>query len=329
MGKSRIEYLDFAKAIGIILVVFNHLWQSSGKEDFIFLLISSFHMPLFFFLSGLFFNVAKYTFVDFIYKRFRQLFIPCICFSLMVGITDLALSDGLFFINMTHKLPGAIWFLLILFIVEILYWPIGYMLTNVKGKLRGGVALCVVIILLICGYMLQINGYGKSLYSLASVFYALMFYMIGNMSCDLLIGKGLNGNYEWWLHWLYIIVCGISLCAIVMLFHVRTILINNTISPLIPGIAASFLGIMLILLISLQIEAVCSTQIKGCLSSIGKNTLVIMSFHQIYMKLFVEYFKMYFTSFVLYQSVKIFTMTLFLYIMVKLINRQQKLLLGK
>ena len=48
-GKRRIEYIDIAKGIGIVLVVAGHLLD---KENRLYAYIYSFHMPLFFVLSG-------------------------------------------------------------------------------------------------------------------------------------------------------------------------------------------------------------------------------------------------------------------------------------
>ena len=50
MEKKRIEYLDMAKGIGIILVVMGH---STFLQEDVLTWISSFHMPLFFVLSGM------------------------------------------------------------------------------------------------------------------------------------------------------------------------------------------------------------------------------------------------------------------------------------
>ena len=49
--KNRISYFDIAKGIGIILVMFAHVTLPITLEKFIY----SFHVPLFFFLSGYFF----------------------------------------------------------------------------------------------------------------------------------------------------------------------------------------------------------------------------------------------------------------------------------
>ncbi|MBD2740002.1 acyltransferase [Coleofasciculus sp. FACHB-1120] len=63
LSSSRLDWIDYAKGIGIILVVYVHVLtnlKNAGMgmhdlfHDFSFHFISSFHMPLFFFLSGLF-----------------------------------------------------------------------------------------------------------------------------------------------------------------------------------------------------------------------------------------------------------------------------------
>ena len=67
---KRIPWLDIAKGYGTLLVIFSHL----GGGD-IRTWIYTFHMPLFFFLSGYVFN-EKNNFVDFCKKKFKSLVIP-------------------------------------------------------------------------------------------------------------------------------------------------------------------------------------------------------------------------------------------------------------
>ena len=52
---SRYEYIDRLKGLAILLVVMGHLMAFSliASRNPIFTVISSFHMPLFMFLSGL------------------------------------------------------------------------------------------------------------------------------------------------------------------------------------------------------------------------------------------------------------------------------------
>lgn len=46
--EKRIDWIDYAKAIGIFLVVVGHTYAGNALTNWIY----SFHMPLFFFLSG-------------------------------------------------------------------------------------------------------------------------------------------------------------------------------------------------------------------------------------------------------------------------------------
>ena len=56
---NRILHIDVAKGIGILLVVLGHNWIVLRERGELFTLIYSFHVPLFFLLSGIFFNPAK------------------------------------------------------------------------------------------------------------------------------------------------------------------------------------------------------------------------------------------------------------------------------
>ena len=55
MSPKRLHYIDIAKGIGILLVALAHN-DLAGYAPFLYHWIYSFHMPLFFFLSGLFFK---------------------------------------------------------------------------------------------------------------------------------------------------------------------------------------------------------------------------------------------------------------------------------
>ena len=55
-AEMRIAWLDTLRGVGIILVVLGHLYVTEARLTYIF----SFHMPLFFFISGFFFNEGRY-----------------------------------------------------------------------------------------------------------------------------------------------------------------------------------------------------------------------------------------------------------------------------
>lgn len=62
--KNRISYIDIAKGIGIFLVIWGHIILNGPAYNIIY----AFHMPLFFFLSGLVFSKSKY-------KNIKEFFI--------------------------------------------------------------------------------------------------------------------------------------------------------------------------------------------------------------------------------------------------------------
>ena len=72
---KRIEFIDSLKGFAILLVLWGHSIQylCSGIDffqNFIFKIIYSFHMPLFFLISGFFFHSAlKLHFKDFFLKK--------------------------------------------------------------------------------------------------------------------------------------------------------------------------------------------------------------------------------------------------------------------
>lgn len=64
--KKRINYIDIAKGIALFLVIWGHLIPYTTIT---FRVIFSFHMPLFFILSGMSLDIEKYNFFEFVKKK--------------------------------------------------------------------------------------------------------------------------------------------------------------------------------------------------------------------------------------------------------------------
>ena len=142
MNMSRIQSIDNAKGIGIILVVIGH---SVDVFSAIGVSISSFHMPLFFILSGFLFNENIKSLKDFVNKRTRQLLIPFIAFSIMIAFMQYLLLPSYSLLELKEKAPGALWFIGILYLAEILYAFICNFARNRDlNLLTGGVKYCFV-----------------------------------------------------------------------------------------------------------------------------------------------------------------------------------------
>lgn len=120
--KERIDYIDYAKAVAIILVVtghvifFNIFNQDAVKADTLLIeqILKAVQMPLFIFCSGLVMKCEdlelRVTLVD-IYKRFRLLIVP----FLAIGVSFALVSDKTpaYFFSTGMKL--GYWYLLTLF----------------------------------------------------------------------------------------------------------------------------------------------------------------------------------------------------------------------
>ncbi len=134
--KKRLDYLDYSKAIGIVLVLFGHItFLQSGLPDYVSVVkqyIYAFHMPLFFVISGLemglrFDSESQFR-VDsnYIKKQFKSLMIPFYIWSIIYIVLycfypncSLRAVIGRVFSTCTAKGLAPIWFLAALFIARI------------------------------------------------------------------------------------------------------------------------------------------------------------------------------------------------------------------
>ncbi|WP_410508602.1 acyltransferase family protein [Methanosarcina hadiensis] len=88
----RLHWIDALKGIGIMLVVFAHHSLPAALDTYIF----SFHMPLFFFISGFLFDFGKYagSAANFIKGRFRSLIVPYFAFAALTCLFYFLLDTG-------------------------------------------------------------------------------------------------------------------------------------------------------------------------------------------------------------------------------------------
>lgn len=119
MKESRNFKIDVIKGLGITLVVWGH---AVGVGN---LVIYSFHMPLFFLLSGLFYKPKA----NFIKNRFKRLVVPFLAYnvlfvilSYLCGTFDVLCNN--FSIFNISAFDGPTWFLVALFILSCIYWII-------------------------------------------------------------------------------------------------------------------------------------------------------------------------------------------------------------
>jgi len=136
--QNRDHWVDYAKGLGILLVVYGHVsrgvYNAGIKVDtelfrLVDSIIYSFHMPLFFFLSGLFFlpSLQKYGSTGLIADKVDSVLYPYILWSLLQGFVEVLLSGYTTSSTTTGEVlslfwqPRAqFWFLYVLFAIFVL-----------------------------------------------------------------------------------------------------------------------------------------------------------------------------------------------------------------
>ncbi len=126
--QKRVQYIDIAKGIGILLVVLGHN-DLNAYHPLLHRFIYAFHMALFFFLSGIFFNPNR-DFKTLFKKRFDGLIKPLIFSILLIygisvffGKMSFATAGGRLLKSLYMTGPYLnwvqLWFLPLLFLVNL------------------------------------------------------------------------------------------------------------------------------------------------------------------------------------------------------------------
>lgn len=144
--RDRIEWIDAAKGLGIILVVVGHTIRGLVSSEHLNestpiqaldTWIYSFHMPLFFFLSGLFIarSAEKNSFPHFVWDKSATIAYPYFVWSIITILLKTALGSLPTTPRTLHDLPlifyqpvEQYWFLYALFVFTIFYrilYPVG------------------------------------------------------------------------------------------------------------------------------------------------------------------------------------------------------------
>lgn len=140
--KKRIGTFDIAKGIAILLVVFGHALQGIRDSEALSIhseyssiyivcaVIYSFHMPLFFFVSGLFAQSwGRRSFSEAAEQKIRLLVIPYFVWTIIVGVCMQAVQRftnnglGIKQVLISWRVPfSEYWFLYVLFFIFIIYY---------------------------------------------------------------------------------------------------------------------------------------------------------------------------------------------------------------
>lgn len=192
-GATRIVYLNTAKFIGLVLVCFCHIPMPEGNFH---AWVYSFHMPLFFIISGIFFSPDKFS----VRKSASQLLVPFILFSIIACVISMAIgvvssgnlhlpqiSAGMIF--KSEYIIGPSWFLISLFLLRVYCGLVLKYLNSLYLLLSA-----LLVMTLFC--LTPKSGFWDVL-SLGSTVLGLPFYLLGYYFKGIFMEERYVG--KWWL----------------------------------------------------------------------------------------------------------------------------------
>ena len=291
MSKERVVWVDISKGIGILLVVVGHCLN---KENDIISrgLIYSFHMPLFFILTG--YTFAKQpSWADFrtsIKKRFLRLWIPAYLCVFISFVSDTIISinnQNLDILNSLYKtllsilfwegmdinawgiiIPGTgmSWFFIVMFFAYMLF----YVLLIIVSKPKTNTLITVLISII--GYII-ISLFVTIPFSIELALFLLPFLSFGRF-----ILPRININKISSL--IISLVVWISLFTIILAFSSSYFEIVPRSFPVYPiCIIAAVFGSLVSICLSFQIGKI--NHVNKVLAFVGKYSLYFMLSHYI------------------------------------------------
>lgn len=314
MESKRINYFDIAKGIGIILVVMGHLEYISSPIRFF---IVSFHMPMFFVISGMLMAATgeeNKPVSSYIKGKLKRIAVPYIGYSvlfLVLEIVFMYLTDTVSWINIIQNTyyticlygNSVLWFLPAMFFACLMFYFL-------RRKTNHKVTISIVIILTIIMYGLnKLNGImgmsfsGNMFMSELFFFFVMvirsffaMFYLATGYYLYVLLVKQLDFTSK--VKPVLMALIGICILALIgwtsqingiVDFHF--LMLGNPFLFLFNSVAGS----IAVILICMSFEGISEIKVFKLIRFYGKNSLTIMATH---MDCYIMYISLLFAMFI-------------------------------
>lgn len=208
--KKRIEWIDVAKGIAMICVILVHVeehFMPPGTLVSTKIPIYTFHMPLFFFMSGYLFSM-KNSFGEFLKNKCRRILIPYICLGILLSLFhafwqgrnpfgDPWFQPGVFWGSLWGLLVQnrmwTFWFIACLFWLNLLFYVIVRYVKNEK------IRAAIVIIIAAAGIIYYKMGGASLFWNVDVCLTALPFFYAGFWcrQTDFINRNILSVKYKW------------------------------------------------------------------------------------------------------------------------------------
>ena len=279
-GRQRIEWLDLAKGIGIVCVVFGH----TRIPYIVPYLIYPFHVPLFFILSGFCFRKKENeNFGNFLLKKIKTLLVPYAFFSSIWIIYESVVSainnefninylinEIILYVKQDHL--WAIWFITCIFLVELLAYFIVFVCKDKNYLLLLSAGLFIILT-----YFYKTFIDVRLIWNAEIVLPAIPFFLLGYVM------KNQKTVFEKLTNWKLIPAYLVSYVIIGFLNIKYTgqsvSMYSNKYGNILLFYLGAVLGSLFVVSVSRIIKRI------SVINYIGKNSLIIFSLHQIVMKI--------------------------------------------
>lgn len=290
---KRIYYFDMAKGIGIILVVLGHLEYISMQLRYF---IVSFHMPMFFIISGMlmqFIQEEKKDMKIILNRKVHRMMLPYVYFSILyffieiiyLKLTGIGSWESIW-LNVYQSLclygVSVLWFLPAIFFGEIMFL---FLRKHLSNQLTALLVLALTIIMCFANWGLEMLNmlYGNLLwfsllhYFLAMIircFFSMSFICIGYYLFYIIKRKEQFSIIELILGILFLIIT-IIISQINGAVDLHFLVFSNVFFYY----AASILGSLAIILLCKCLEPISNFIPCKILRYYGVNSLIVMATH--------------------------------------------------
>lgn len=283
--KKRISYIDILRALAIILVIIGHIPYPNFSPE-VKKWIYSFHIPLFFFVSGMTMSFTNYKTIrlkDNLKKRFQHIYLPYLIWAILLALPNITLLSIPKILYGTHQSIASVsnsslWFLPVLFLSSVLIDLILYLLIK---KRETSFILALPFIFLTVSLIIPSQStiqsvfhghnlpFGLDIIPMASTFITIG-YLFQNFK---------NKHPRKHLSSLYIILIFIASIFLTIFFSlnnevVYTLMAENRYGNIIYFLISSSSGIIMSIILSISIEKY-TRKLSKLLQLIGANTLII------------------------------------------------------
>ena len=286
--QKRVHYVDIAKGIGMILVVMGHN-DFSLISPFAHKLIYSFHMPMFFFMSGMFFKTDM-PFLNFLKNRFHRVLKPFLAILLLIFFASLSFSKISLLMagrRLIKAMYGSgyyidwvqLWFLPHLFAVSLFAYFFFKVVKRMRPQWLQWILLVVIYFAGVLSMKLfwpfELNLLGRVL-TLHGLPYGLD--MVAVSSFFFIVGYELNQHRTeaWFGNWRVFLFSGALLLFMVWYFPARIDLNTRQFDSPVINTVEALTGILFMLTLARQLERF------GWLSSkfsyVGQASLIVLLF---------------------------------------------------